>query len=64
MKKDYSLESYVYNQFLQVVVHEQMLFMSLEASLLIFNKWHPNEPIFLHHSTQKKVFQQHQSYNL
>jgi len=60
MKKDSSLESYIYNQLLQVVVHEQMLFASLETSLLFLNKWHSNEPIFFDHSTHlKQGVQQH-----
>jgi len=64
MKNDFGLESYAYKQLLQVVVHEQTLFASLETSFLFLNRWHPNEPIFFHHSTQKQSVQQHQSCNL
>jgi hypothetical protein len=53
MKKDFGLESYVYNQLLQVAVHEKLYFVSLEASFLSMSRQHPNEPIFSHHSTQK-----------
>jgi hypothetical protein len=41
-----------------------MLFVSLEASFFIMNRWHPNEPIFSHHSTQKKGVQQYYNCNL
>jgi hypothetical protein len=34
MKKDFGLESYAYNQLLQVVVDEKLSFVSLEASIL------------------------------
>jgi hypothetical protein len=60
MKKDFGFESYTYNQLL----HEQMLFMSMETSFFFLNKRRPNEPIFFHHSTQKQDVQQHQSCNL
>ncbi len=62
-EKGFWLQSYIYSQLLQIV-HEQMLFVSLEASFFIMNRRHPNEPIFFHHSTQKQGVQQYQSCNL
>jgi len=59
MKKDFDLQSYIYSQLLQVVVHEKMLFVSLEVSFFIMNRRHQNEPIFFHHSTQKRGVQQY-----
>jgi hypothetical protein len=56
MKKDFGLEFYVYSQLLQVVVHEQMLFVSLEASLFIMNRRQPNEPYFFTIQHKSKVF--------
>jgi hypothetical protein len=56
MKKDFGLESYFYNQLLQIVVHEKFSFVSLETSFLFFNRQHPNEPIFFHHQHKSKVF--------
>jgi hypothetical protein len=37
MKNDSNLESYTYNQLLQVVIHKKMLFVSLETSLMFLN---------------------------
>jgi hypothetical protein len=53
MKKDFSLESYAYNQLLQVVIHEQMFFVS---SILFLSKWHPNNFIFFNIQHKNKVF--------
>jgi hypothetical protein len=41
MKKDFGLESYAYNQLLQVAIHEKLAFVSLEASFLSMSRQHP-----------------------
>jgi hypothetical protein len=56
MKNDFGLESYAYNQLLQVLLHEKLSFVSLEASFLFMNRLHPNEPIFFTIQHKSKVF--------
>ncbi len=56
MEKNSNLESYAYNQLLQVVIHEQMLFVSLKTSLVFMNQWHLNKLIFFTIQHKNKVF--------
>jgi hypothetical protein len=56
MKNDFGLESYAYNQLLQVLLHEKLSFVSLEVSFLFMNRQHPNEPIFFTIQHKSKVF--------
>ncbi len=56
MKKDFGLESYTYNQLLQVVVHEKLSFVSFKASFLSMNRHTQMSPYFFTIQHKSKVF--------
>jgi hypothetical protein len=56
MKNDFGLEFYVYTQLLQVVVHKQMLFASLETSSCFQTDGTHMSPYFFTIQHKSKMF--------